>query len=61
MKYKAKKSYKELPYADNYCGFGSASKHLRLMAGEWIECNPPVKLQEHLEPKEKKGVKKDGN
>jgi hypothetical protein len=61
MKYKAKKSYKALPYAENFCGFGSGSKHLKLMAGEWVECNPPAKLKEHLEPKIKKAEKHDGN
>jgi hypothetical protein len=54
MKYKAKKSYFELPYAKNFCGYGSASKHLKLINKEWVECNPPAELKEHLQPKSEK-------
>jgi len=49
MKYKAKKSYRKLSYAENYCAFGSASSHSKLMAGESIEKVPPKELMEYLE------------
>jgi|FLOH01.1.fsa_nt_gi hypothetical protein len=53
MKYKAKESYKKLPMTENYCHYKSASTHLRLMAGLWVECDPPKELLEHLEPEKK--------
>ena len=37
MKYKAKKSYAELPDTKNFLARGSASKHLLLLAGESVE------------------------
>lgn len=57
MKYKAKKSYYELPNSENYVSFGSASTHLRLIDGLWVECNPPSELMEHLQ--EQKSSKKN--
>ena len=48
MKYKAKKSYKELPPEKNYISFGSGSKHIKLMSGEPVECDPPKELLEYL-------------
>tara|TARA_R100000734_G_C3286327_1_gene78961 strand:+ start:189 stop:371 length:183 start_codon:yes stop_codon:yes gene_type:complete len=59
MKYKAKESYKKLPPDKNYISFGSASKHLRLMAGESVECDPPKELLEYLQGSGKE--KKDGD
>jgi|DEB0MinimDraft_4_1074332.scaffolds.fasta_scaffold29303_2 hypothetical protein len=60
MKYKAKKSYKELPPEKNYISFGSGSKHIKLMSGEPVECDPPKELLEYLEQVGKK-EKKDGD
>mgnify|MGYP003149634331 CR=1 FL=1 len=37
MKYKAKVSYGELPNENNFLALGSASTHLKLMAGEIVE------------------------
>ena len=37
MKYKAKKQYAELPNDKNFLALGSASTHLRLIAGEAVE------------------------
>lgn len=59
MKYKAKKSYKDLPMTKNYHAFGSDSKHIKLMAGEEVECTPPKSLIEHLETSTK--IEKKGN
>ena len=47
-KYKAQASSKEVPNEENYCAYGSASSHQRLMAGETIEKDVPAKLLEHL-------------
>jgi hypothetical protein len=60
MKYKAKKSYEKLLPNESYISFGSSSKHIKLMAGELVECNPPKQLLEHLEQIGKK-ENKDGN
>jgi len=59
MKYKAKKSYYELPNSENFVAFGSASTHLRLVGGLWVECNPPSELMEYLQ--EQKSQKKSKN
>jgi hypothetical protein len=50
MKFKAKDSYKKLPMAENFCHYKSASTHMKLMAGEWVDCTPPKKLIKHLTP-----------
>ena len=48
-KYKAKASYKELNNTKNFHAFGSASKHLWLMAGLGVEIKSvPKDLKEHL-------------
>ena len=39
MKYKAKKEYAELPDDKNFLALGSASTHLRLVAGLTVEIN----------------------
>lgn len=61
-KYKAKESYKKLPFSENFCAYGSASSHMRLMDDIVIERDVPVELLEHLtevKPKvEKKTEKK---
>jgi|TARA_Y100000310_G_scaffold127201_1_gene126245 hypothetical protein len=36
-KYKAKKTYGELPNEKNFLALGSASTHLKLVAGESVE------------------------
>ena len=49
MKYKAKASYAGLDDTKNFNAFGSASKHLWLMAGLEVEIKiVPKKLKEHL-------------
>ena len=40
MKYKAKKEYAELPDEKNFLALGSASTHLKLIAGLTVEINP---------------------
>ena len=60
-KYKAKKSYKELLYSENFCAYGSASTHMKLMDDIVIERDVPSALLEHLtevKPKEKKKEEK---
>tara|TARA_Y100001963_G_C6782611_1_gene450839 strand:- start:2557 stop:2736 length:180 start_codon:yes stop_codon:yes gene_type:complete len=42
MKYKAKKTYEELPNDKNFLQLGSASTHLRLVAGETVEIKMPI-------------------
>jgi len=37
MKYKAKKSYSELPNEKNFLAIGGATTHLKLEAGESVE------------------------
>ena len=37
MKYKANKKYNELPNEKNFLALGSASAHLKLVAGESVE------------------------
>ena len=37
MKYKAKKTYAELPNEKNFLALGSGSAHLLLIAGETVE------------------------
>ena len=57
MKYKAKKSYAELPPTDNFLSLGMASKHIYLIEGLEITFNGtlPEGLKDHLsEVKEKK-------
>jgi hypothetical protein len=64
MKYKAKKSYKELGDNENYMSLGSPIKHNRLLAGEEVEITSlPQGLEEHLSgaDKKKKGVKNGRN
>ena len=39
MKYKANKKYNELPNEKNFLALGSASAHLKLVAGESVEIN----------------------
>ena len=58
MKYKAKKSYAELPSTENFLSLGMASKHTFLIEGLEIAFNGTLtdKLKAHLiEVKEKKG------
>ncbi len=62
MRYKAKKSYKDLENSENFLSLGSASKHLWLLDDKEIEFNGkvPEKLKKHLEeckPSKKKGDK----
>jgi len=62
MKYKAKKSYREIE--KNFSHFKSPIKHKRLLNGEWVEItSPPDELKEHLTQWGKKvpKEKKDGN
>ena len=59
MKYKAKESYKKLPPDKDYISFGSGSKHIKLMSGESVKCDPPKELLEYLQEVGKE--KKDGN
>mgnify|MGYP005834385281 CR=1 FL=1 len=64
MKYKAKKSYAELPPTDNFLSLGMASKHTFLIEGLEIAFNGtlPKGLEDHLsEVKEKKEVKEKGS
>jgi len=60
MKYKIKETYKDLPNSENYVSLGSGSTHLRLMAGEWVECNPTKELEKHL-TKQNKTTSKEVN
>ena len=39
MKYKAKKEYADLPNDKNFLSLGSASAHLKLVAGLTVEIN----------------------
>ena len=63
MKVKAKASYAELPNEDNFLALGSASTHLKLIAGESVEVSKLIlplskELGECLtEIKSKKGDK----
>ena len=61
MKYKAKKSYSELPPSENFLSLGMASKHIYLIEGLEITYNGNLtkELKDHLsevkEQKEKGG------
>ena len=60
MKYKAKETYKKLPKNEGFLSLGSASRHIKLMAGEIIEFtgNIPKKIKDCLtEIKIQKGDK----
>ena len=57
MKYKAKKTYAELPPTENFLSLGMASKHIYLIEGLEITFNGILtkELKDHLsEVKEKK-------
>jgi len=61
-KYKAKKTYAELPNDKNFLALGSASTHLNLVAGESVEISKhhfplPKEIDDCLtEIKSKKGA-----
>ena len=60
MKYKAKDTYKSLGDDKNFHSLGSASTHLKLLAGLTVEWNGDISnnLKKHLtELKSKKGEK----
>tara|TARA_Y100000310_G_C20535794_1_gene740774 strand:+ start:86 stop:277 length:192 start_codon:yes stop_codon:yes gene_type:complete len=63
MKYKAKTSYEGLSNDNNFLALGSASTHLKLVAGEVVEVSKSLlplakELEECLtEVKDKKGDK----
>ena len=59
MKYKAKKSYAELPPTENLLSLGMASKHTFLTEGLEIEFNGnlPEGLKDHLIEVKEKDVK----
>ena len=61
MKYKAKKSYAELPPTENFLSLGMASKHTFLIEGLEITYNGtlPEGLKDHLG--EVKAVKEKGD
>ena len=42
MKYKATEKYKELANDKNFHSVGSASTHMKLMAGEVVEYDKPL-------------------
>ena len=50
MKYKATEKYKELANDKNFHSVGSASTHMKLMAGEVVEYDKPLpkKLKDTL-------------
>ena len=59
MKYKAKKSYAELPPTENFLSLGMASKHTFLIEGMEITTNTalPKELKKHLDEVKEKGDK----
>ena len=59
MKYKAKKSYAELPPTENFLSLGMASKHIWLMEGLEIAYNGnlPKEIKDHLSEVKEKGDK----
>jgi len=64
MKYKAKKSYAELPNTKNFLAKGSASTHLLLVAGKAVEITEDLfpfskELEECLVEVNKKKEKKE--
>ena len=59
MKYKAKASYKKMK--DNDFMILAPQKHRILLAGGWVEFDPPKELKEHLQPEKAKKVKEDKN
>jgi hypothetical protein len=60
MKFKAKKTYKELDDSVNFNALLSASTHLKLLDGLVVEWNKdiPKDLKEHLTEVKSKGDKK---
>ena len=48
MKYKAKKEYAELPNDKNFLALGSASTHLKLIAGLTVELNKNIKISKEI-------------
>ena len=59
MKYKAKKSYAELPPTENFLSLGMASKHIFLIEGLEITYNGNLTkgLKDHLSEIKEKGDK----
>ena len=63
MKYKAKKSYAELPPTENFLSLGMASKHTFLIEGLEITYNGtlPKELKDHLSEVKEKEAKEKGD
>ena len=63
MKYKAKKTYAELPSSENFLSLGMASKHTFLIEGLEIAFNGalPDGLKDHLSEVKEKEIKEKGD
>lgn len=52
-KYRAKQSYMKLPLEESYWALGDPKKHETLLAGKWINAEPPADIEKHLTTKKK--------